>query len=202
MSRRMYRVGGIAMFSREKQKALDILEREHQVILGMLSVLDRICSTGRPIDDEFLEDMEKIIAFFKEFADRCHHGKEGALLFPALEVHGTEEVKLAVKELSDQHVKGRKLVAQMKNALEEMKKGNQAALEGFCKSAKEYGDFLRGHIAAEDEDLFLTARSLLPDLEQDRLVREFERVEHEEIGQGVHERLHRVAHEMSEKYRD
>jgi len=37
------------------------------------------------------KDMHDFIGFLKEFADKCHHGKEEGLLFPALIQAGLPE---------------------------------------------------------------------------------------------------------------
>ena len=66
-------------------KASEQLRAEHEGIRLMMAVLGRICdnmAAGGPADTV---QLAKIMDFFKVFVDKCHHGKEEAMLFPALE---------------------------------------------------------------------------------------------------------------------
>jgi len=68
-------------------QAMDDLTHEHQALLHALELLDALCQRlrhpeqGRTVDPQ---DLLQLTGFFREFADRCHHGKEEDLLFPAL----------------------------------------------------------------------------------------------------------------------
>ena len=60
-----------------------------------------------------------------------------------------------------------------------------------------YVELLRGHIFKENNVLFPMAEQVLPEAEQSGLAERFEEVENEEIGPGVHERYHALAHELA-----
>lgn len=60
-----------------------------------------------------------------------------------------------------------------------------------------YAELLRGHIFKEDNVLFPMADQALPADEQTRLTGKFDEVEAEEIGPGVHERYHQLAHDLA-----
>ena len=63
---------------------IEVLEAEHRVIqrvvAGMVVLVERL-DGGQDLDVPLLEN---IVEFLRTFADRCHHGKEEAFLFPAL----------------------------------------------------------------------------------------------------------------------
>ena len=52
----------------------------------------------------------------------------------------------------------------------------------------------------EDNVLYPMAEKRISEEEMDELMEEFERVEQEETGEGVHERYHQLLHELAEKY--
>lgn len=64
--------------------AIEALRHEHDAILFALKILDsmgRRAAVGDTIDRS---DVNEFLGFLREFADKCHHGKEEGLLFPAL----------------------------------------------------------------------------------------------------------------------
>ena len=68
--------------------AIEQLKREHAAIERMLVVLEIVCrrmQAGEAVESAHLD---QIVEFFHGFADACHHGKEEAVLFPALERWG------------------------------------------------------------------------------------------------------------------
>ena len=69
-------------------KPTEILSGEHRVIEQVLTCLERIaeqCAAEGRLDRT---SAEQALEFFRNFADRCHHGKEEVHLFPALEAKG------------------------------------------------------------------------------------------------------------------
>jgi hemerythrin-like domain-containing protein len=68
--------------------AIEQLKKEHAVIERMLAILETVClrlQAGELVDPAHVG---QIVEFFRGFADECHHGKEEAVLFPALEKVG------------------------------------------------------------------------------------------------------------------
>ena len=69
-------------------KATDQLRDEHEGILVMLAILDRVSAKLKEEGSLNEEHFEGMLDFFRVFVDRCHHGKEEDLLFPAYEAAG------------------------------------------------------------------------------------------------------------------
>ena len=61
-----------------------------------------------------------------------------------------------------------------------------------------YVRLLRAHINKEDNVLYPMGERILTAEDQQWLAKEFDRVEAEEIGAGVHEKYHQMAHELAE----
>jgi hypothetical protein len=65
-------------------KAIDDLKHEHDAILSALKILTTMASRidhGLDLDKKGVRDF---LGFLKEFGDKCHHGKEETILFPAM----------------------------------------------------------------------------------------------------------------------
>ena len=66
-------------------KPTEILSSEHRVIEGVLDCLEAMVGQAKAAGRLEPQPAKDAVAFFRDFADRCHHGKEEAHLFPALE---------------------------------------------------------------------------------------------------------------------
>ena len=181
-------------------KPTDILIEEHDAILVMLNILEKVChrlDKGERVKEI---DLENIVEFFKEFADKCHHGKEEDLLFPALEEYGIPNEGGPIGVMLSEHVTGRENVKGMSDAIANYKKGKESAPEEFIRYAMNYIALLTEHIEKENNILFKMADMHIPQERQRSLVIDFERAEEEKIGPGVHEKYHLLLEELSVVY--
>jgi hemerythrin-like domain-containing protein len=68
---------------------IEELKMEHQAVKMTLRVLETLCrrmeQPGEAVEEIHLD---QLLEFFSVFVDKCHHGKEEELLFPALEAVG------------------------------------------------------------------------------------------------------------------
>jgi len=65
-------------------KATQQLKDEHEGIKIMLTIMEKISNDIGKGKDLNKDPYAKIIEFIKGFADKCHHGKEEDILFPAM----------------------------------------------------------------------------------------------------------------------
>jgi len=79
--------------------------------------------------------------------------------------------------------------------------GSTAARQAVVANAQGYARLLRAHIAKEDGVLFPMAAEVIPAAKQAAVVEEFERVEHEETGEGVHEKYLALADRLEQEVR-
>lgn len=178
-------------------KPTDILKAEHRGIEQMLEVVragaDRL-ARGEEVPPELFP---QAVDFFRDFADRCHHGKEERLLFARLADRGVPVNGGPIGVMLAEHEQGRGHIRGMQEALDRLARGDRGAVTELAGHAEAYVELLRAHIQKENNVLFPMADRLLSAEEQAELEREFERVEREEIGEGVHERYHEMIHELS-----
>ncbi|MFQ5690894.1 MAG: hemerythrin domain-containing protein [Gemmatimonadota bacterium] len=138
-----------------------LLRSEHRLILRTVGVLERVVAEwdgGEPPDLDAISDCA---AFFRLFADACHHGKEEDLLFPELEARGIPREGGPIAAMLEEHRRGRAFVARMSAALEGARAGDGESLRELRDAAYGYIDLIRSHILKEDGVLFNMADGLL-----------------------------------------
>lgn len=172
-----------------------ILNEEHRVILRVLAALERIAEATRAAGRIPARSAADALDFLATFADRCHHGKEEELLFPALVKKGLPREVGPVAVMLAEHDEGRALVRAMRAALA----GEGRPAEDFARAASEFVELLRAHIAKEDQVLFPMADGMLAEAEQAELLGAFERVEQHDLGEGTHERYLALARDLCER---
>ncbi len=180
--------------------ASEILRNEHRVIERVLDVLQRIAEraeSGGPLD---VDSARQAIAFFRGFADRCHHAKEEEHFFPAMESKGFPRHGGPTGVMLYEHERGRECVAGMDAALGALAGGEEAAAKQFVQHAHAYIDLLRQHIMKEDSCLFAMADQAFTADDQKRLVAAFAQAEAEKNEPGAHEAFLRSAEELAARY--
>jgi len=176
-------------------QAIDDLRHEHEAILFALKILaaiNRRLTDGQAVD---LADLRDFIGFLREFADKCHHGKEEGLLFPALIEAGVANEGGPVGVMLAEHVEGRKWIAAMEAALQPVFHAAE-----FVAAAQGYTQLLSAHIEKENQVLFPLAERLLPEARLQALFEAFEAHEAQVIGAGRHEQLHGLLKHWQAKY--
>lgn len=176
-------------------KAVEDLKKEHEAILFTLQILDKIVTLIGKREAVSKEDMSDLINFLKEFADKCHHGKEEGILFPAMVSAGVAEKGGPIGVMLSEHVMGRKLISNMATAI-----SDNVDYDSFAKSAEEYTGLLKNHIQKENNVLFPMAEKVLSETKLEEIYAGFEEHEEKVIGKGRHEQLHAMLGKLNEKY--
>ena len=159
----------------------DILMNEHRLIEQVLNCLEKIleqCTTEKKLDTKLAK---QAIEFFRSFADRCHHGKEEAHLFPVMQANGFSGGCSPVVVMLREHELGRLYIQGMDAAIEPAAAGDSESLKWFIQHGQSYLKLLREHIRKEDICLFPAANHRLTEKDQEQLLAAFEKVEAEEI---------------------
>ncbi len=176
-------------------RAIDMLTQEHQDILAALNILDTLTmqiGAEQTVDGD---DIASLMGLFEEFADRCHHGKEEDLLFPALAKAGVVAGAGPLAAMLSEHETGRRLIRQMKEAAEP-----PLELQDFASAAQAYSTALRAHIEKENAVLFPMAEEVLTERQLETLADAFEEHEIKIIGRGRHEELHALIKRLQKRY--
>jgi hemerythrin-like domain-containing protein len=173
-------------------KPTEMLTQEHNTIKVMLEIMEYACQeleSGQKVHPEHLEQM---VQFIREFADKCHHGKEEGLLFPALEKAGILREGGPIGVMLADHDQGRAYVKGLAEKVAKHKAGDASSSEGIIENARSYIALLTHHIFKEDNILFPMADRMLAESVSNQLAVDFNRVETDIIGSGKHEELHKI----------
>jgi hemerythrin-like domain-containing protein len=121
---------------------IELLMEEHRLIERVLDALDaRVAEPAR------------FVAFFGEFADGQHHGKEEEILFRAMIEAGVPERAGPIAVMLHEHDLGRTLMNELAAATSWTPEAEHAA--------RSYSALLRQHIQKEDRILYPMARKIL-----------------------------------------
>ena len=181
-------------------KAIEVLMGEHRLIEEALGSLETYAGQVREGAPALREVVGEYAAFFREFADACHHGKEEDILFQRMIERGfpREAGPIAVMyhehELGRAHV--RALTAIGTGAGEAGSEGSRVLLE----HADAYVPLLRQHIQKEDRILYPMALQSLTRSELDAMNGEFEVFEARMHADGSYDRLRGLAERLAARF--
>lgn len=176
-------------------KAIDDLKHEHEAILFTLKVLDKVAGTAEDKSAFNAMDARALVDFLKEFADKCHHGKEEGILFPAMQAAGIPNEGGPIGVMLAEHAQGRAFIQGMEKALAAGPDGR-----AFSRNASGYISLLRSHIEKENTILFVMGENALGAATLAGLYDKFEAHERDVIGPGRHEELHAMLDRFEAKY--
>lgn len=159
----------------ERKSPTGLLRDEHRSILRVLDVLERLLDRGEKEEWDF-DAIDDSIAFFRLFADACHHGKEEGLLFPELEAHGMPRDAGPIAVMLLEHQRGRAFVVQMARSLERARTGDAEEVGRLVNAGRGYINLLRNHILKEDNVLFNLADQIVAGQACQRLCNDYDTV--------------------------
>lgn len=181
-------------------KATKQLKDEHEGIKIMLDIMEKIADDIRKGKDLNVPHYENILDFIKGFADKCHHGKEEEVLFPAMEKKGFQHDSGPIAVMLEEHEQGRSFIRTLNKAFNEYKNGNKNVTNSIVQNSMSYVHLLRNHIEKENHALFMMADNVLSESEQEKILEEFERIEKEKIGIGKHNEYHALLKGLKQIY--
>jgi hemerythrin-like domain-containing protein len=180
-------------------KATEQLMDEHEGVKVMLNILERIYGPSGTAGTLNISHFDEILEFLKVFIDKCHHGKEEDLLFPALIAAGIPE-NGPITVMLQEHQMGRGYIKAMNDSYVSYMSGDQSSYDVIRRNALDYISLLRSHIEKENNILFVMADRVLSAEKQEELFEGFERIEEERIGVGKHEEFHKMLERLSGIY--
>jgi hemerythrin-like domain-containing protein len=180
-------------------EATEILMAEHAVIERVLKVLDTAAGRleqSQPVRPGFFIDASD---FIKGFADGCHHRKEEGVLFEAMVANGMPRLGGPIAVMLADHEQGRSYTRGMRAAAQKLEAGDASARQALITNVRGYVDLLQQHIHKENNILFPMADRVIPEADYAQVAEDFERVEHEETGEGVHEKYLALAEKLEKE---
>ena len=174
----------------------EVLYTEHRVIERVLHVLSTLARGARKGEDVDLADARDALDFIVSYADRCHHGKEEAELFPAMERCGLPRDVGPTAVMRTEHDEGRAHVRAMRDAVG----ATPFDAATFARRGAAFVLLLRDHIVKEDQVLFPMAEQMLAPAALEELAAIFRKVDDHDIGEAERERCLAIAERLTAKY--
>jgi hemerythrin-like domain-containing protein len=175
-------------------KATRELSQEHKAIRQGLDLLRVAALTWKRNPLQTDKDCRALLGFLKTFADRCHHRKEEAVLFPKLTELGIPLEGGPLGVLLHEHEEARLLLRSMEQALDEQHPWD------FVFHVDRYAELLQNHMGKEDDILFPHAETVLNAEDDAALAQRFNEIE-KELGQETHKRFHALLARLTSRYR-
>ena len=177
-------------------KPIETLMAEHRVIERVLAALEvgtEHFDQGGKVDPGFFIEATE---FIRGFADGCHHQKEEGVLFKAMAAAGmpTEEGPIAV--MLAEHEMARAYTRDLLEAAQKLQAGDEHAAAEVIHNARGYAALLRQHIAKEDGVLFPMADRVISASQQTEVEANFQRIEHEDSAEGIHDKYLALAEKL------
>ncbi len=154
-------------------KAIDILVKEHGLILLMLNTLDRAkkqIEKGQFPPKEFFKNS---VLFARTFADKYHHYKEEYLMFGLLAQKKEGDIDLETGVLRFQHERCRECINAIENSIDGYAEGNEIATTILLGNLASYISMLKWHIHIEDNIFFDMAEKEISEEESEILYEQF-----------------------------
>ncbi len=181
-------------------EAIETLMYEHRLIEQVLGSFETFTENVRNEAEVDRVTIAKYAAFFKNFADRCHHGKEEDRLFVTMNRYGFPREYGPVAVMLAEHEEGRAHVGVLASIGAGSGTLTGAERDDFCEHALAYIPMLRGHIQKEDNILYPMALQSIPPAEMDELLKSYETFERDVMGEGEHEKFHALEEELIAAY--
>ncbi len=147
-----------------------------------------------------ITDARDVIHFLRTFADKLHHGKEEAELFPAMLGAGFPSEGGPVDVMLHEHEQGRACVRAMAEAVTAAENGEPGAGVRFAEPALAFVGLLREHIEKEDHCLFSMAENAFDDEATACLRASFERYDGLDDNRRDAEECRQIAKKLAERY--
>jgi hemerythrin-like domain-containing protein len=181
-------------------KPTELLMKEHEAIKQMLQIVNKICYKLQSGDLVDTSHLVQIVDFIKNFADKCHHGKEEDILFETMGEVGFAKEVGPISVMLSEHIMGRELVKGLSDAVDLYKKGDKNAVSTIIGNARKYSALLDQHIDKENNILYPMADARLSQEQQNNMLKEFEKFEQEKMDPGKHEEFHKTLNDLSAIY--
>jgi len=160
----------------------DNLREDHGRIMKMFASWQKMLAQLDRRDQALLEAFEKRIDRVDVFVDRCHHGKEDDILFPAMTSSEDPAVANLIADLRAEHQTGRSLLESIKAEFKAFSRPNGSPGD-LIQLSQEYIDLFRKHIRRENAQLLPLIEKRIPSQDQERLAAQFEQYEQKTMGQ-------------------
>ena len=148
---------------------IESMVQEHELIVEVLASLQAMTerlAAGEPVDRKDVADFGR---FFRDFADKCHHGKEEDRLFVKMVESGFPQDSGPIAVMLSEHGAGRQEVRGLLAIGTGSGPLSEAETAKVSDHAGQFVPLLYGHIQKENNILYPMAQNAISPEELDRL---------------------------------
>jgi hemerythrin-like domain-containing protein len=172
----------------DDMEPLKILIEEHKTIQKMVKILKLLQDDPQKIEKVDSSFLEKVVDFFRIYADRCHHGKEEKILFGRLQ---KKPLSMADRSLMNELIEEHKVARGFVAALDKLKTRQNP--QAIAKIFSQITSLYEPHIEKENRRFFLPAFSYFSPEEIEEVLRDF----FEEDRKVIHEKYLKVVEDIN-----
>ena len=180
---------------------IDTMVFEHANIKRMLMVVRAFCY--KLYNKEYVDfaDIDQMIDFIKNYADKHHHGKEELKLFNKMVQHlGPAAQKLVTNGMLVEHDMGRFYIQQLQEAIKDYQSGNKEAVLDIIANSISYTHLLDRHIQKENDIVYPFAQKNFNKEISDEIQKECEEFEENANQQGFQDKYILLLEQLENKY--
>jgi hemerythrin-like domain-containing protein len=150
------------------------LMMEHRLIEKMIEVVGQVLKDIEASGKVDPVIVDKVIDFIRVYADRTHHGKEEDCVFDKLKSKDmSTEDKEMMDKLINEHIMGRKTVAELDEANTKYKAGDNDSLKVIIEKLNVLAEFYPKHIEKEDKIFFPAYMKYFTEEEDQKILADF-----------------------------
>jgi len=176
---------------------IEVLRREHSMVKLVLDAASRDLDTIAMRRTADAGELERLIEFFRYFADACHDPKEEDLLFCMLHRRGMSWETWPLDELLKEHEEMRVILDSAADWLPLVRQGEAAAIDPIVHNLRTYVALVDSHIEKEEDVVFPLAMRYLTGKDVEELRQAFDSIEEEEAEEGVREYYAELARRLA-----
>ena len=172
----------------------ETLSREHVLLILVTKAAEQEVRYMRDTGEYRREEIGQLVDFFEFFTEACHDPKEENLLFARLCKRGLSADTGILAQFYRDHQEFTTRLRTIEHWLRKDKKDGPQDVAKLAEQLDAYLNLMRSHVAREEDHLFTLANGLLTDEDQEDLAHGFDRVESEEVAEGIQEKYSELAH--------
>lgn len=160
------------------------LRAEHEQVLRVLGVAERMAERARQGLSVAAADCGSLMELLRQFVDALHHTKEERHLFPLLERKGLPRAGGPIGVMLAEHERGRALIGEMARL-----GASPDNAQPWADAIGAYATLMRQHVQKENTVLYVMAERLLSAPEQEQIARACAELDAQPPGPEIRARL-------------
>jgi hemerythrin-like domain-containing protein len=153
---------------------IGLLMKEHRLIERMIPLIEKTIQKSKETHKIDVKFITISIEFFRNYADKTHHGKEEDILFESLKkIQISMEHKKTMEQLIEDHKTSRAIIAELEDANSQYANGNESVIGIIQEKLRQLTILYPRHIEIEDKQFFFPIMDYFTRKESDDMIQQF-----------------------------